>query len=222
VTKFSKEVIVDFMEIKLRLEEEKDYRLVEELTREAFWNVNFPGCGEHLLIHNLRNAKEFITELDFVAIYNNKIVGNIVYVKTKIRDNNKEYTVLTFGPISILPEYQNKGIGSKLIDHTIKLSKAMNYRAIIIYGEPEYYKKFGFKASKKYNITNKEKKYPAALLVLELYSNALNGIKGIFDEGEVYEIDEKELEEFEKGFNKKEKMVTKTQERFMEVANKYL
>jgi predicted N-acetyltransferase YhbS len=206
------------MEIKLKLEEEKDYSLVEELTREAFWDVHFPGCSEHLIIHNLRTAKEFITQLDFVAIHNNKIVGNIVYVETKVKDT----IVLTFGPLSVLPEYQNKGIGGKLIHHTVKLSKEMGYKAIIIYGDPAYYKRFGFKESKEYNITNKDKKYPAALLVLELYPNALHGIEGIFDEGTAYEIDETELDEFEKGFHKKEKGFAKSQERFMEIANKFI
>ncbi|MDR2026759.1 MAG: N-acetyltransferase [Prevotellaceae bacterium] len=210
------------MEIKLRLEEEKDYRLIEELTREAFWNVHFPGCGEHLLVHKLRKADEFVKGLDFVALYDNKIAGNIVYAKAKVKDNGKEHTVLTFGPVSVLPEYQNRGIGSKLINHTVKLSKEMGYKAIIIYGYPEYYKKFGFTASKEKEITNSEKKYPAALLVLELYPNALNGIKGVFDEGAIYEINEKELEEFDKEFDKKEKTVTKSQEKFMETATKFL
>jgi predicted N-acetyltransferase YhbS len=162
------------MEIELRLEEENDFRSVEELTREAFWNHHVPGCDEHLLIHNLRNAKDFIRELDFVAIHNNQIVGNIVYAKAKIINNGLEYTVLTFGPLSVLPEYQNKGIGGKLINHTVKLAKDMDYKCIIIYGDPEYYKRFGFMVSKQYRITNKDKKYPAALLVLELYPNALN------------------------------------------------
>ncbi|MDR2796889.1 MAG: N-acetyltransferase [Treponema sp.] len=210
------------MEIVLKLEEEKDYKLVDEITREAFWNTYFPGCCEHLIIHNLRKTKEFVNKLDFVAIYNNKIIGNIVYVETKVIDNNMEHTVLTFGPLSVLPEYQNKGIGSKLINHTINLSQEMGYKAIIIYGDPGYYKRFGFKESKEYNITNKDKKYPAALLVLELYPNALNGIAGIFEEGKNYEINEKELEEFEKGFTEKDKMVTKSQERFIEIGNKYL
>jgi predicted N-acetyltransferase YhbS len=210
------------MEIILRLEEEKDYRIVEELTRDAFWNVYFPGCGEHFLIHTLRNTNEFIKELDFVAIYNNELIGNIVYVKAKIKNMDKEYTVLTFGPISVLPEYQNNGIGSKLINHTINLSKEMGYKAIIIYGDHDYYKRFGFKGSKEYNITNKEEKYPAALLVLELYPNALDKINGMFDEGKPYEINEREFEEFEKGFNKKEKGFAKTQDRFNELVNKYL
>lgn len=210
------------MEIEIRLEEEKEYRLVEELTREAFWNVNFPGCAEHLLIHTLRNTKEFIKELDFVAVCNNTLAGNIVYATTKVKDNNKEHRVLTFGPLSVLPVYQNKGVGSKLVAHTVILAQKMGYKAVIIYGDPEYYKRFGFKESKEYKITNKEKKYPAALLVLELYAGALNGIKGVFEEGAIYEVDEKELEEFEKGFKKKEKDVTKSQERFMEIANKYV
>ena len=210
------------MEIELRLEEKRDYKIVEELTREAFWNNHAPGCDEHLLIHNLRKAKEFIKELDFVAINNNKVVGSIVYVKSKIKSNDLEHTVLTFGPLSVLPEYQNKGIGGKLINHTIKLAKEMGYKAIIIYGDPEYYKRFGFKVSKEYKISNKDKKYPVALLVLELYTNALKGIEGIFEEGKIYEVDKNELEEFGKGFNKKDKGYSKTQDRFNELLDKYL
>ena len=211
------------MEIKLRLEEESDYRRVEELTREAFWNVYFPGCDEHLLIKNLRAAKEFVKALDFVVVYNDTIVGNIVYVEAKITDsNNTEHKVLTFGPVSVLPQYQNKGIGSKLIKHTVALAKQMGYKAILIYGDPEYYKRFGFKESKVYKITNADKKYPAALLVLELYPNALHAIEGVFAEGEIYSVNKDELKEFEKTFPEKEKAFTKSQERFQELVNKFI
>jgi len=210
------------MEITLRLEEENDYKIVENLTREAFWNNHVPGCDEHLLIHNLRKTNEFIKELDFVAVHENKIVGNIVYVKSKVIKEDVENSVITFGPVSVLPDYQNKGIGSKLINHTVKLSKEMGYNGIIIYGDPEYYKRFGFIESKHYNITNKEKKFPVALLVLELYPGALNGIEGIFDEGEVYEVDKNEAEEFDKLFPKKEKGYSKTQDRFNELLDKYV
>ncbi|MCL2721405.1 MAG: N-acetyltransferase [Treponema sp.] len=210
------------MEITLRLEEEKDYRIVENLTREAFWNNHVPGCDEHLLIHNLRKSNEFIKELDFVAIHEDKIVGNIVYVKSKVKKEEVENSVITFGPVSVLPDYQNKGIGSKLINHTVKLAKETGYNGIIIYGDPVYYKRFGFIESKNFNITNKEKKFPVALLVLELYPGALNGIEGIFDEGKVYEVDKNEAEEFDKLFPKKEKGYSKTQDRFNELVDKYV
>ena len=210
------------MEIKLRPEEEKDHRIVEELTREAFWNIHVPGADEHFLIHNLRKTKEFVRDLDFVAIVNEKIVGNIVYAESKIINSEKEHLVLTFGPVSVLPKYQKKGIGAKLIRHTIQLSLSMGYKAILIYGYPEYYKRFGFRESIEFSITNKDGKFPAALLVLELYPKSLEGISGVFDEGKTYEIDKKEAEEFDKSFTKKEKQKIKTQERYDELSNKFL
>jgi len=195
----------------LKPEEEKDHNSVENLTREAFWNVYKPGCDEHLLIHIMRNAKEFIKELDYVAVYNDEIIGNIVYAKTKIIDNNKEHDVITFGPVSVLPAYQKKGIGKKLIEHTINKANDMEFNAIIIYGNPKYYERFGFKNSREYKITDMEGKYNDALLALELRPKALENINGKFFDGEVYKIDKKELEIFEKNFPKKEKLVLDTQ-----------
>jgi predicted N-acetyltransferase YhbS len=199
------------MDILLRLEEETDYRAVEHLTREAFWNVYKPGCCEHLLLHNMRNAKEFIKELDYVALYNNEIIGNIVYVKTKIIHTSTEYDVVTFGPLSVLPIRQKMGIGKKLIEHTIKKSKEMGFNAIVIYGNPKYYERFGFKNAKEYHITDSDGNYNEALMVLELYSQALEHIHGKFFEGAVYTSDKNELELFEKRFPYKEKLILDTQ-----------
>ncbi|MDR0348890.1 MAG: N-acetyltransferase, partial [Tannerella sp.] len=142
------------MDIKLRLEEEKDYPVVENLTREAFWNLYKPGCDEHFVIHTMRSANEFIKELDYVAIYNNEIVGNIVYVKSRIISAGKEYEVITFGPVSVIPAYQKRGIGKILINHTIQKAGETGFKAIIIYGDPKYYKRFGFKNAQEYGITD--------------------------------------------------------------------
>jgi len=195
----------------LRLEEEKDYNSVENLTREAFWNVYKPGCDEHLLVHNIRKANEFIKDLDYVAVSNDEVIGNIVYVKARIIGVNKEYDVLTFGPVSVLPMYQKKGIGKELIEHTIKKSKEMGFNAIIIYGNPKYYERFGFINTKGYGITDMEGNYSNALMALELYPNSLENVSGKFFEGEVYKIDKKELEIYEKNFPYKEKLVLDTQ-----------
>jgi predicted N-acetyltransferase YhbS len=199
------------MNVLLRLEEEKDYNFVENLTREAFWNIYKPGCDEHLLVHNIRKTKEFIKDLDYVAIFNDEIIGNIVYAKTKIIGINKEYDVITFGPVSVLPMYQKKGIGKKLIEHTITESKEMGFNAIIIYGNPKYYERFGFKNGKEYKITDIEGNYNDALMALELYPKSLENISGKFFEGDAYKIDKKELEIFEKNFPYKEKLVLDTQ-----------
>jgi len=210
------------MEITLRLEREEDFRRVEEITREAFWNHHVPGCDEHFLIRNLRGSERFIPALDFVAVCGGKLIGSIVYMEASIRVGENEHRVLTFGPLSVLPEYQRKGIGSALVRHTLPLAKELGYGAVIIYGDPAYYTRFGFKASKEFSIANNEKKYPAALLVLELVPSALAGIEGIFEEGADYAIDPKEAEEFDKSFNAKEKLVTESQEKFKKIAGTYL
>ncbi|MDR1316283.1 MAG: N-acetyltransferase, partial [Spirochaetales bacterium] len=172
------------MDVFLRLEEEKDYTIVENLTREAFWNIYRPGCSEHFILHTMRTAHEFIRELDYVAVYNNEIIGNIVYAKTKIINGTKEYEAATFGPLSVLPAYQKRSVGKKLIHHTLEKTKEMGFRTVIIYGNPKYYEKFGFRNSREYGITDMEGNYNDALLVLELFPNALENINGKFFEGE--------------------------------------
>ncbi|MCD8480691.1 MAG: hypothetical protein LRZ88_11080 [Candidatus Cloacimonetes bacterium] len=87
----------------LRLETAKDHREVEELTREAFWNENVPGCDEHYLVHTIRNTEAFIPELDFVAVLDGKIVGNIMYARSRVlEDSGIEHPTLTFGPCACI------------------------------------------------------------------------------------------------------------------------
>ncbi len=204
------------MEIELRLEQSDDYRQVEELTKEAFWNAHNPGCDEHYLIHIMRGSGAFIPSLDFVALFGAKIAGNIVYTRAEIiSDGGKSYEVLSFGPLSVLPSCQGRKIGSRLINHTKKLAQDMGYKAILIYGDPLYYSRFGFLPAEKFNIRTRENKYHAALLACELYEGALRKISGRFFEDEIYNLDLEASAEFDKSFAYKEKMAgTPSQERF--------
>jgi len=141
------------MNISIRLEEENDYRNVEYMTREAFWNVYKPGCDEHLIIHKIRIVPAFLKELCFVACEGDEIVGNIIYSKAKvINEENKEFEVLCMGPIGVLPPYQGQRIGSLLMNYSIEKAKKLGHKAIIIFGNPNYYHRFGFKNAKEYGI----------------------------------------------------------------------
>jgi len=201
------------LKIDLRLEEEKDYRTVEELTREAFWNVYQPGCDEHFILHNIRNTPNFISELDFVAELDGKIVGNIIYMKAKvISDAGKEEEVISFGPVSVLPAYQGQGIGNLLIEHTMELAKQLGYKAVVIYGNPAYYHRFGFENAEKYGISTAEGKNFEEFMAKELTDGRLNGISGKLHLDELFfNIDKEQLEQYDKIFPTKEKKVTDTQ-----------
>lgn len=200
------------MDILIRLEEENDFRDVENITREAFWDVYRPGCFEHLIVHKIRKVPAFIKELSYVACENDKIVGNIIYSKAKvINQENKEFEILTMGPIGVLPSCQNKGIGSLLLNYTIQKAKEQGFKAIIIFGNPNYYRRFGFVNAEKYGIQTSSGENFDVFMALELFNGALNGITGKFYEDKVFDVKDEELAIFDKGFPYKEKHVTDTQ-----------
>lgn len=198
--------------ILIRHECAADYRTVEELTREAFWNVHVPGCSEHLLVHRLRGHEDFIPELDFVAVVGHELVGNIMYSRARVTcADGGEHPVLTFGPVSILPKHQKQGIGSALVDHSMRAARAMGYGAILIYRDPGYYHRFGFRPAEAFSITNAEGRFHPALQALGLEAGTLAGIRGGSCESPVYGLDAEEVAAFDASFPPKEKLVTESQ-----------
>lgn len=207
------------MNVIYRLERPSDYSDTENVTREAFWNHFSPGCDEHYLVHIMRERPAFVPELDVVAVDEGEIVGNIMYARSIIEtDDGNEYEVLCLGPISVHPKYQNKGIGSRLIEYTRGLAQDMGFRAILLMGDPDYYSRQGFISAERFGIRTSDNMYAAALQIYELYDNALLNKQGRFIENEVYNVDSIAASEFDKKFpSKKTVQDTPSQKRFREV-----
>ncbi len=202
----------------LRRETPADARAVETLTREAFWNLHTPGCNEHYLVHILRDSAAFIPALDYVAVLNGTVVGNIMYAKSRITlDAGGDLPVITFGPVSVLPEYQRQGVGRRMIMHTRKLARQMGYSAIFIYGDPAYYGPLGFEPAELWNVGTEDNRYHSALQAFELTPGALDLAAGRFLEDPVYHIDEAAAAAFDLAFPPREKLSgTPSQQRFLE------
>lgn len=202
-------------ELIIRNENENDYKTVENVIREAFWDVNFPGCDEHYLAHILRGHEDFIPELDFVAELDGQVIGNIMYTKAALIDEHgAEKEILTFGPVSIAPEFQRRGYGKRLIEYSLEKAAEMGYGAVVIFGSPANYISCGFKSCKKYNVSLADGTYPCAMLVKELKQGFLSGEKWIYRESPAYEFDKAAAEEYDKNFPPKEKGYRKSQEEF--------
>jgi putative acetyltransferase len=203
------------MDSKIRNEMKKDFGEVEALTREAFWNLYFPGCNEHYLVHRMRNHRDFVKEMDFVAEYNGKIIGNIMYTKAWLIDeNSQEKEIISFGPISVLPEYQRKGIGSALINHTKNIALGKGIKGIVILGDPHNYCKHGFKSAKDLNISDMNGEYPYGMLALELEEGAFGDHTWKFKYSDAFNVNEEEVESFDKSFESKEKGYAYSQDIF--------
>jgi putative acetyltransferase len=202
-------------EIELRLEREEDYAEVEGLTRLAFWNQHFPGCDEHYLAHVLRQSPDFRADLDFVALVEGRIAGNIMYTRSYLEDAGGErLPILTFGPLSVHPDFQRRGLGKALIAHTFALAQAEGCPAVAIFGDPSNYVSSGFVCGADYRIGLAPGVYPAALLVRVFSPEALAGREWALHESPSYEIDREAAQRFDSGFPPMERGWKPSQEIF--------
>lgn len=181
----------------IRPETQADYETVERLTYEAFSKMQKPGRGvtdEHVLIRKMRSVPAFIRELSPVCELDGRIVGHIAYTKSKVvSEDATAYETITFGPVSVLPAYQRRGIGTALIRHTLEKAKALSYKAVLILGHPEYYSRFGFVNAQRFGITMPDGTNMEPFMALPLYEGALEGISGRWEFDPVFVIDESEL-----------------------------
>ncbi len=201
--------------IVIRNEEQKDRAVVEEITRHAFYNLYIPGCVEHYLVHIMREHEDFIPELDFVLELYGHVIGNIMYTKAKLMDENgAEKEILTFGPVSILPAHQRMGYGKMLMEHSFQAAMQLGYDTIVIFGSPVNYVSRGFKSCKKYNVCIENGKYPAAMMVKELRPHALDGHKWIYHDSPVMAISEEEAARYDAALEPLEKKYLPSQDEF--------
>lgn len=195
--------------MKIRPEEKKDWKAVENLTREAFWNKYKPGCDEHYILHRFRQLPQFVRELDCVLEEEGELVAHIMYSRAEIRtDGGRSVPVLIFGPVSVLPERQKKGYGGALIRHTLEKAARLGFGAVAVTGDPGYYHRFGFVSGSSMGIDYAGVPRGQAapfFMVLELRQGYLAGVTGVFQEPDGYFAAEEDVEEFDRGFPPKEK-----------------
>ena len=198
--------------ITIRLEKKEEYREVENLIRESFWNVYKPGCSEHYVIHVLRDDPAFVKELDFVMENDGKLIGQNMFMRTIIEsDDGRSIPVLTMGPICITPELKRKGFGKILLDYSLEKATELDYGAVLFEGNIDFYGKSGFGYARKFGIHYHDLPEGADdsfFLCKELIPGYLEGITGVYQTPQGYYVDDSDVETFDKDFppKKKEKL----------------
>lgn len=194
----------------IRLEKKEEYRAVENLVRESFWNVYRPGCSEHYVIHVLRDDPAFIKELDFVMEQDGRIIGQNVFMRTIIEaDDDRTISVLTMGPICIANDLKRQGYGKALLDYSLEKAAALGFGAVLFEGNIDFYGKSGFDFASKFDIRYHdlpEYADSSFFLCKELKKGYLDGISGVYQTPQGYYVDDAEVEEFDKQFPYKEKL----------------
>ncbi|QNM07485.1 GNAT family N-acetyltransferase [Wansuia hejianensis] len=209
--------------IMIRNEKKADYEVVEKITREAFYNLYVPECVEHYLVHIMREHEDFLPELDFVLELNGEVIGNVMYTKARLLDedgNKKE--ILTFGPLCIKPEYQRQGYGKKLIEYSFERAAELGYDVVVIFGSPANYVGRGFKSCKKYDVCIEGGKYPAAMMIKELLPDTLKGHKWCYYDSPVMMISEEEALKYDDTLEKMEKEYRPSQDEFYIMSHSFV
>jgi len=194
----------------IRLEKKKDHREVENLVREAFWNVYRPGCSEHYVIHVLRDDPAFVKELDLVMEQSGRLIGQNMFMRTIIEaDDGRVIPVLTMGPIGITPELKRRGLGKALLDNSLERAAALGYGAVLFEGNIGFYGKSGFDYASRFGIRYHDLPEDADtsfFLCKELRPGYLDGVTGVYQTPQGYYVDNADVEEFDKGFPPKQKL----------------
>jgi len=193
-----------------RLETKNDYRAVEQLIREAFWNVYRPGCYEHYVMHRLRDDPAFVSGLDILMELDGQLIGQNCFMKTVINaDSGSIIPVLTMGPICIAPRLKRRGFGKLLLDYSLERAAQMGFGAVLFEGNIAFYGKSGFDYANSFGIRYHDMPKDSDqsfFLCKELKQGFLDGITGVYQTPQSYYVSDAEVEGFDKAFPKKEKL----------------
>ncbi len=196
------------------METEKDYLEVENMVRNSFWNVYRPGAFEHYIVHNLRDDESFLENLTYVVESNDGIIGYIGYSEGFIDYGDERIDAVVLGPLAIHEDFQNQGLGSKLIDHTLNLAKEEDIPFVFVVGDEDYYRRFGFISASEYDLylegTDMGEECPFFMIMLFDESELKDGI-GIFHNPDVFDVNQEDVDEFDKKFEYKKKEVLEGQ-----------
>ncbi len=198
------------MESIIRLEQPSDYRAVENLIRESFWNVYRPGCSEHYVMHVLRDDPAFIPALDLVMEKDGELIGQNMFMKTVIQaDDGRTVPVLTMGPICIAPALKRQGWGKKLLDASLEKAAGMGFGAVLFEGNIGFYGHSGFDYARRFGIRYHDLPEGADdsfFLCRELIPGYLSGITGVYQTPQGYYVDDADVEAFDRAFPPKQKL----------------
>ncbi len=158
----------------IRPEKKTDYKAIHKVNELAFG-----GRAEADLVDDLRKTDSFIPELSLVAIQNHKVIGHILFSQIGIKSKRRITSALALGPMAVHPQFQNKGVGTKLVVKGFEDCRRLGHSIVVVIGHPGYYPKFGFLPARDRGLEVSFSVPDEAFMVLELIPGALKAAQGV-------------------------------------------
>ena len=167
------------MSLIVRQEKNDEIKLADSVVERAFKDEIFSNHTEHFLTARLRKSEDFIPQLSLVAELEGEIIGHIMFSRLTIESIDDSVESLALSPVSVLPQYQREGVGSKLIVEGLRKAKELGYKSVIVLGHDNYYPRFGFKAASKWGIRATFDVPDELFMALELEIGGLHKVNGV-------------------------------------------
>ncbi len=158
--------------IVIRHETLADFEAIQKVNLRAFEQSN-----EGNIVDTLRIAGALTISL--VALHDNQIVGHIAFSPVTIESEDGSFNALGLGPMAVLPERQNKGIGSQLVEAGLKECLRLGHEIVVVIGHPEYYPRFGFVPAGPLGISWEHDVPEDAFMIAQLNTGTLAGRTGM-------------------------------------------
>ena len=164
------------MKIKIEPETEGDYEQIKTLHTLAF-----NGDNEARLVEKLRRTPVYVRELSLVARCRNTVIGHILFYPVRISSCGKKFVSLALAPVSVIPGFQNRKVGSRLVTEGLDKARKLGFKSVIVVGHSEYYPRFGFEKASKYGISTPFAVPDDSVFAIELAKDGLKGCTGIVE-----------------------------------------
>ena len=190
------------MSVIIRNERREEWREVENLVRESFWNVYRPGCMEHYVLNRFRDDPDFVPELDFVMERDGRLIGQNMFVRARIKaDDGRGVPVMAMGPICIAPGLQRRGYGKRLLDYSLERAAELGCGAVCFEGNIAFYGKSGFALARGFGVRYHglpEGEDDSFFLCKELIPGYLDGVRGEYAPPRGYFVADENPDAFER------------------------
>ncbi len=158
-------------EVAIRPEEPGDHPAVFDVNARAFGSP-----AEAKLVDELREAAS--PAISLVAVASGRVVGHVFFSPVDIEGSGKPLRLIALGPLAVLPEHQNRGIGSLLSRAGLEACRDLGCDAVFVLGHRGYYPRFGFSVAKERGLYYDPRELEGAFMVAELRPGALDGCSG--------------------------------------------
>lgn len=170
------------MEVTIRKSLPRDFETISHVVEQAFRDVEMSDQNEHILVGRLRVSDAYVPELSIVAENKSgQIVGHILVTKIRIVEGKNSEGSLALAPVSVLPIFQNQGIGSRLIKAALEKARELGFQSVIVLGHPDYYPKFGFRKAADWGIHPPFDVPENVFMALELVAGSLDQVSGVVE-----------------------------------------